>query len=154
MPGAIDSKRVVERFVAEVINGDRPEAMDELVSEGELRGGIAWLKRAFPDHALSIEKLLAAEDDHVSALFVASGTHLGPLEDVPADGDSLPPTGRRFEVPLTALYKVDDGRISRHWLDWDWVSILDQLGFVVKVEPPSNAATGVGVQGKPRNGEA
>ena len=154
MPGAIESKRVVERFVAEVINDDRPEAMDELVSEGELRGGIAWMKRAFPDHALSIEKLFAAENDHVAALFVASGTHLGPLEDVPADGDSLPPTGRQFEVPLTALYKVDDGRISGHWLDWDWVSILGQLGFVVKVELPSSAATGVGVQGKPKNGDA
>jgi predicted ester cyclase len=141
MPVAIDPKRVVERFVAEVINEGRPEAMDELVSDAELRGGIAWLKRAFPDHALGIEKLLIAEDHHVAATLVASGTHLGPLEDVPADGDSLAATGRRFEVPLAAIYKVDGGRISGHWLDWDWVSILHQLGFIVRAEQPSDAST-------------
>jgi predicted ester cyclase len=50
----------------------------------------------------------------------------------------VPPTGRRFEVPLTAIYKVDDGRINRHWLNWDWVSILDQLGFAVNVEPSTD----------------
>lgn len=143
MPGAIDSKRVVERFVAEVINEGRTESMDELVSEVELRDGIAWLKRAFPDHALRINKLLAAEDDHVAAQFVASGTHLGPLEDVPDEGDSLPATGRRFEVPLAAIYKVDDGRISGHWLDWDWLSILHQLGLVVGVQQPADAPNGV-----------
>ena len=135
MPRTIDSKRVVERFVVEVVNDGRPEAMEELVSEGELRGGIAWIKRAFPDHALKIESLFAAEDDHVAAQFVAAGTHLGPLDDVPVDGKTLHPTGRRFEVPLTAIYKVDDGRISDHWLNWDWVAILDQLGFTLRAEP-------------------
>jgi predicted ester cyclase len=135
MPETIDSRRVVERFVVEVINEGRPEAMEELVSEAELRGGIAWVKRAFPDHALKIESLLAAEDDHVAAQFVASGTHLGPLHDVPTDGNTLLPTGRRFEVPLTAIYKVEDGRISDHWLNWDWVAILDQLGFTLRAEP-------------------
>ena len=135
MPGTIDSKRVVERFVVEVVNEGRPEAMEELVSDGELPGGVAWFKRAFPDHALKIESLLAAEDDHVAAQFIASGTHLGPLDDVPAEGHTLPPTGRRFEVPLTAIYRVDDGRISDHWLNWDWVAILDQLGFALRAEP-------------------
>jgi ketosteroid isomerase-like protein len=135
MPGTIDSKRVVERFVVEVVNEGRPEAMEELVSHGELPGGVAWFKRAFPDHALKIESLLAAEDDHVAAQFVASGTHLGPLDDVPAEGHTLPPAGRRFEVPLTAIYRVDDGRISDHWLNWDWVAILDQLGFALRAEP-------------------
>jgi hypothetical protein len=63
MEGANDPKRVVARFVDEVINEGRSESMDELVAEAELREGIAWFKAAFPDHRLRIEKLLAAEDD-------------------------------------------------------------------------------------------
>jgi steroid delta-isomerase-like uncharacterized protein len=133
MPEVKDPKRVVARFVAELINEGSSGAMAELVSEDELRDGIAWFKNVFPDHALRIEKLLAAEDDHVAAQLVATGTHLGVLKGVPAEGDSFAPTGRRFEVPLTALYKVDSGRISRHWLVWDWVSIFDQLGLRLRV---------------------
>ena len=129
-----ESKRIVARFVAEVINEGRPESMDELVAEKGLRGGIAWFRGAFPDHALRIEKLLAAEDNYVAAQFVASGTHRGQLEGVPAEGYSFAPTGRRFEVPLTAIYKVDDGRISGHWLVWDWFSIFEQLGLDVRYQ--------------------
>jgi predicted ester cyclase len=116
--------------------------MNELVAEEALKEGLAWSKEAFPDHAVIPEKLLAAENDHVVAVLRASGTHRGPLRDVRFDGQSMtdrpgrsagvlktiPPTGKRWEVYTTALYKVEDGRITAHWLVWDWLSILDQLG--------------------------
>jgi predicted ester cyclase len=137
-----DARRIVERFLAEAITAGDSAAMDELVAEEELKQGIAWMKQAFPDHAVTTEKLLAAEDDHVVALLRASGTHLGPLRGVRFNGQSMsdragrsgevmetiPPTGKRWEIYATALYEVKDRRISAHWIVWDWLSILEQLG--------------------------
>ena len=137
-----DARRIVERFLAEAVTAGDSAAMEELVAEEELKQGVAWIKEAFPDHAVIPEKLLAADDDHVVALLRASGTHLGPLRGARFDGQSMsgrpgraagvmetiPPTGKRWEVNATALYKVEDGRISAHWIVWDWLSILEQLG--------------------------
>ena len=151
MNSAEDARRIVERFLAEAVTAGDGAAMDELVAEEELREGVAWIKEAFPDHAVIPEKLLAAADDHVVAVLRASGTHLGPLSGVRLDGqsmsgrpgrsasemDTIPATGKRWEVYTTALYKVDHGRISAHWLVWDWLSILEQLGaleFVTRAQ--------------------
>ena len=142
MKSAEDARRIVERFLAEAVSAGDSAAMEELVAEEELKQGVAWIKGAFPDHAVTPEKLLAAEDDHVVAVLRASGTHLGPLSGVRLEGQSMsgrpgrsagvmetiPPTGKRWEVYATALYKVEDGRITAHWLVWDWLSILEQLG--------------------------
>src|SRR3990170_7867336 len=137
-----DARRIVKRFLAEAVTAGDSAAMDELVAEEQLKQGVAWIKEAFPDHAVIPEILLAAEDDHVVALLRASGTHLGPLRDVRFGGQSMtgragtsaevmetiPPTGKRWEIYATALYKVEDRRISAHWIVWDWLSILEQLG--------------------------
>jgi hypothetical protein len=84
-----DARRIVERFLAEAVTAGDSAAMEELVAEEELKQGVAWIKEAFPDHAVIPEKLLAADDDHVIALLRASGTHLGPLRDVRFDGQSM-----------------------------------------------------------------
>ena len=137
------ARRTVERFLTEAINRGDVSAMDELVAEEDLKGGVAWVKDAFPDHTVIPEKLLAADDGHVVAVLRASGTHLGPLHGLPFEGQSMtrlqgrttgrvmkdiPPTGKRWEVYTTALYKVEVGRITAHWLVWDWLAILEQLG--------------------------
>jgi predicted ester cyclase len=142
-----DARHIVERFLAEAVTAGDSAAMDELVAEEGLKQGVAWFKEAFPDHAVVPEKLLAAEDDHVVALLRASGTHLGPLSGVPLEGQSMSghpgrstgvmetvsPTGKRWEVNATALYKVEVGQISAHWIVWDWLSILDQIGALESV---------------------
>jgi predicted ester cyclase len=91
------ARRIVERFLAEAVTAGDSAAMDELVAEEDLKQGVGWIKEALPDHAVIPEKLLVAEDDHVVALIRASGTHLGPLRDVPFDGQSMsgfdPPRG-------------------------------------------------------------
>ena len=142
-----DARHIVERFLAEAVTAGDSAAMDELVAEEGLKQGVAWFKEAFPDHAAMPEKLLAAEDDHVVAVLRVSGTHLGPLSGVPLEGQSMsghpgrstgvmetvPPTGKRWEVDATALYKVEDGQISAHWIVWDWLAILDQIGALGSV---------------------
>jgi predicted ester cyclase len=125
--GSIEaSKRVVTAFLAAITDGD-DAAVDRLVSEEGLKVGIAVFRRAFPDHAIRATRLLAAEDDHVVAWLVGSGTHLGPLVGFPTPDRTLEPTGRRWESSFLAVYRLTEGRVSNHWVGWPWLEILDQL---------------------------
>lgn len=116
-------RRVVERYVAEVLAG--PGAADELVASSELRERSDRLRRAFPD--LEVQTVvLVAERELVAGHFVARGTHLGLFQGVP-------PTGRRWEASWTGVYRVEDRQIVDAWVTWDHLSLLEQLAAVERV---------------------
>src|SRR5689334_18864328 len=98
-----ENKQVVERIWAELVNGGRLEALQELVSPnfvdhaplpglpsdvGGLRERLRILHRAFPDFRSTILDLVA-ENDKVVAFVVSTGTHREDFAGVPA-------TGRQF----------------------------------------------------------
>jgi predicted ester cyclase len=118
-------RRVVERYVAEVLTSGRPGAADELVSSSEVRQRSARLRRAFPDLEVRSVVLLA-EHDLVAGHFGAQGTHLGLYQGVP-------PTERRCETSWTAVYRIEDGRIAEAWVTWDQLSLMEQLAAVRRV---------------------
>jgi len=118
-------KRVVQRFLAEVLTGAGPGIADELVANEELRQRTRGLRAAFPD--LEVEtRLLLAEEDLVAGHFIGRGTHLGIFQGVP-------PTGRAWEARWTAVYRVEDDRIADAWMTWDYLSLLEQLAAVERV---------------------
>lgn len=102
------------------------DALDErLVSDVPLRQRDAGLRAAFPDLVLR-PQILEATGDLVAGHFAASGTHLGLFQGVP-------PTGRRWRASVTALYRVEAGRIAAAWMTWDQLALLEQLGAVERV---------------------
>jgi predicted ester cyclase len=118
-------KRVVQRFLAEVLTGAGPGISDELVANEELRQRTRGLRAAFPD--LEVEtRLLLVEEDLVAGHFIGRGTHLGIFQGVP-------PTGRAWEARWTAVYRVEDDRIADAWMTWDYLSLLEQLAAVERV---------------------
>jgi steroid delta-isomerase-like uncharacterized protein len=118
-------KQVVERYLADVLNGGGRGSAHELLSSGELRQRAHSLRAAFPD--LEVETVvLLAEDDLVAGHFVARGTHKGLFQGVP-------PTGRTWETRCTAVYRVESDRIAGAWVTWDSLSLLEQLGAVERV---------------------
>ena len=126
---AIDPRRVVERYLHEVLSGAGSATADELIASEEVRQRTAGFLRAFPD--LDVQALLVvAEGEHVAAHFVARGTHRGLF-------DGAPPTGRQWEACGTAIYRVVDGRIADAWVTWDRLSLLEQLDAVRRVETVS-----------------
>lgn len=120
-------KRVVERYVAEVLGGGR--SADELVSSAELQQRVDAMRRAFPDLVIETIALLG-EGDLVAAHLVARGTHLGVYQGVP-------PTGRTWEARCTAVYRVEAGRIADAWVTWDQLTLLEQLGAVERAQAVS-----------------
>jgi steroid delta-isomerase-like uncharacterized protein len=101
----------------------------ELVPSGDVYDGAAAVRRyydetrgAFPDQRNRLRALHVAEGT-VVVEFILEGTHLGKLR-------SLPPTGRAFECPMTALFLFNEGgrEIVCERVYFDALTILKQLG--------------------------
>lgn len=94
------ARRTVERFPTEAINRGDVAAMDELVAEEDLKGGVASVKDAFPDHTVIPEKLLAADDGHV----VAREKYVSRSQADPAGRSGAGATTSRGRSPRTTPY--------------------------------------------------
>ena len=132
--GTEENKALVRRFVDEVINGLRPEAIDELVADGYayhapgmeiagregIAGVFAMLRAAFPDWHEDIEDLIA-EGDKVVFRVTGRGTHQGEFQGVP-------PSGRPVTVAGTDIVRLEDGKLAEHWANFDQLGLMAQIG--------------------------
>jgi steroid delta-isomerase-like uncharacterized protein len=80
-----------------------------------------------PDQHVTLDQLVA-EGDRVAVLATYSGTHTGPMGNFPA-------TGKRFESPFLAIFRIEAGEIAELWIEWDNVHMLTQLGLLPPQEP-------------------
>ncbi len=139
------NKDLVVRFT-DALNATDWEALDEIVTDDFTRHSQATegppatsreefiqLQKSFlvpfPDQRVTIEKLIA-EGDWVAGLATYSGTHTGPMGEIPA-------TGKSVESTFLALFRIEAGRIAELWVEWDNVAILKQLGLFPPPPPPS-----------------
>lgn len=120
--GKADARRTVERFLEEVLNGDRPGAGDRLIANAGLRRKVEAFREAFPDLSVA-PQLVIADGEYVAVHLTGRGTHRGIFQGVPA-------TGRSWAASGSALYRVEHGMVVDMWENWDLLSILEQLGGV------------------------
>jgi steroid delta-isomerase-like uncharacterized protein len=99
----------------------------ELVGTGQVYDGPEEVmryfdetRRAFPDQRNELLALHHA-DDAVLVEAVVRGTHLGPLQ-------SLPPTGRSFELPILSIFVFDGDELVCERVYFDSNTMLRQLG--------------------------
>ena len=85
---------------------------------------------SFPDQRVTIHDMVA-EGDRVAVRATYSGTHTGPMGDVP-------PTGKAVESPFLAMFRIESGRIAELWVEWDNVAMLTQLGLFPAPPPPAD----------------
>lgn len=141
------NKTVVRRIVEEHWNKKNAALVSELFAsnvsldtpDGVLTGleGASFLLQAyataFPDFRLSIDDLLA-DGNQVVLRWTFTGTHRGPLADIPA-------SGRQVRVPRgIAIFRIDAGKVDRGHLAWDKYALLQQLGVL-----PMNTSAGAQV---------
>lgn len=119
---AAEPRDVVERFLADVMSGSRPDSAPELVGSQPLRRRIEALRMAFPDLQVRTVRTVV-QDSLVAVHLVATGTHHGRYQ-------GAPPTGRSWSSTCSAIFDVRDGRIVDFWLTWDTLTIAEQLGVV------------------------
>ena len=83
---------------------------------------VAGLLAAFPDLHFTIEDQVVS-GDKVATRWTAEGTNTAPLGEVPA-------TGRRVHVDGLILDRVENGRVTERWEQWDQMAMMRQLGLL------------------------
>ncbi len=138
-----ENKAVVRRFVEEVQSHHKLELLDQLFDpsfndHASFQGsvpGIEGFKQlfgmmlgAFPDlHAIIHDQI--AEGDKVVTRKTFEATHKG-------DFRGVPPTGKQVEIGVIDIFRVVDGRIVEHWMQADFLGLMQQLGVI----PPPGPA--------------
>jgi steroid delta-isomerase-like uncharacterized protein len=139
MPPTAALRRKREAIVKEHMDSENRHEFDatldtfhhpryELIGTGEVHDGPEQVakyfedtRRAFPDQR---NELLALHhsDDAVIVEAVIRGTHKGPLQ-------SLPPTGREFELPILAMFVFEEDNLVCERVYFDQLTVLEQLGI-------------------------
>jgi uncharacterized protein len=138
-----ENKELVRRVTTEGVNTGDLEVFRAMLASDyvrrsqattgmeEIRGVEAMLNflqahfAAFPDWHEEID-LMIAEGDMVAYITTGTGTHTGPMGDVPA-------TGNTVEVITYVIQRIEGGKIAETWVGWDNLAILSQL----RLFPPS-----------------
>ena len=142
-----DNKRLVRGALVEIYERGDLELANELVHPDfedhepahpehptgpeSVQQTVRGLRDAFGDLRFEIEDEIA-ERDRVVQRVTMSGRHTGPLM-------GREPTGRKFAVRHTYIWRVAGGRIVEHWGSRDDIGLLAQLGLLsFGDEPPAD----------------
>ena len=77
---------------------------------------------AFPNIRFTSDNVVA-EGDRVAISWVASGTNTGPLM-------GMPPTGKSATVLGCNIMQIEAGKIVAHWVYFDRMALMMQLGAI------------------------
>ena len=132
------NKQLVRRY-QEIYNSNNLDELDEVIAFNvfmpkimpNMPSGLEGAKQVhqttllgMPDFHTEIQDLFA-EGDKVVARVLMTGTHTGNFYGIPA-------TGKRVEFTGMFIARIENGRIVEHWGEEDSLSLLKQLGYVVK----------------------
>lgn len=130
MNSHMDARRVVERYLHDVLGGPGATPPDEVISNETLRQKVAAFRRSFGNVEVT-PHLIVAAGDHAAVHFSARAIHTGTFQ-------GIRPTGRSWTASCSALFRVEDGRIADFWVTWDVLAILEQIGGLRRL-PGSSA---------------
>jgi steroid delta-isomerase-like uncharacterized protein len=127
--------RLAHVFYEEMLNQGKMELLDQLLSPdfvnhpGELdtiapgveafRGVLIHIKTAFPNLHFTIHDTVA-QTDRLAVRWTMEGTHLNPLNDIPA-------TGKRITGYGITIFVLKDGKIAELWSQTDRLGMIQQL---------------------------
>jgi predicted ester cyclase len=117
--------KAVSNGVAEAISKEDLDALDELMAPDlaeEFKRDKAEIRQGFLDYSgTNVDQI--SEGEKVANRFVFLGTHLGEFEGVA-------PTGKRVEFIGNSIDRVVEGKIVESWVEWDQLSVMQQLGAI------------------------
>lgn len=134
------NKKIVKRFVDDVLNGKRPEVLDEICADDyvdhAMPYGIPGTKEGFkmfvqaglgvfPDVNVKLEEMIA-EGDLVMYFDMATGIQHG-------DYFGLKPTGKPVSWFEMHAFRVKGAQITEHWA-------LESFGLISRADQANRAA--------------
>jgi steroid delta-isomerase-like uncharacterized protein len=129
------SHTIVHRWMEEVWNKGRVEAIDEMLADDVVVHGLGGAairgregyKPFFETMHNTFSQIEVVVDDAVeqgdtiAARCTVRGTHTG-------DGMGSAPTGRRVEFSGMTMVKVKDGKMVEGWNNFDFAGMMQQIG--------------------------
>ena len=143
---AAQTAELSRRIFEDVWNRKNLSAIDNLISADYVHhdasspaaSGIDGYKQfvnyymnAFPDAHFTVDDAFTDGRNEVTR-WTVTGTHEGELAGIPR-------TGRRFSVTGITIARIDNGKITESWNNWDALGLMQQLG-VVSSEAKGRAA--------------
>jgi steroid delta-isomerase-like uncharacterized protein len=120
---------VADQIVApNYANHDPAGPMPESGREG-LKKHVTAYRTALADLTFTIDDALA-EGNKVTVRWTARSTHKGVLM-------GIAPTGKPVTVTGISVVRVTGGKVAEHWVTWDALGMMQQLGAI----PPLGQAT-------------
>jgi predicted ester cyclase len=116
----IDTREFIEGYFEAMTSQPKTEdLLNQYISDASLKEHIRQAETAFPGYQI-IRHQVVAEGDMVAVRGTVQGVHKGEFA-------GIAPTGKRISADLMIFYRVTDGRIVEHWMQWDVKSVMDQL---------------------------
>ena len=124
-----DNTQFVTRYLETLSGQAKPvDLVARFVSDPDLVEHIRQVEAAFPKYELLIEEIVGERD-----LVVVRGLFRG-VQQGPFAG--IEPTGIAASAGLMIMYRIQDGRIAQHWLQFDMAGLLAQLQADVPAAAP------------------
>ena len=96
---------------------------DQYMGHEQVRAFYAGAFSGLPDLKIDVKNTYATEEAVILEVII-SGTHLGPFRNIP-------PTGKRIEYPLCAIYTFDEeNKLAGEKIYYDSATVLRQLGIL------------------------
>ena len=112
------NKEVVRTYLDAALTGGDLSALDATVSNSDLKQRVKGFWAAFTDRLIAMDSIIA-EGDYVAAHFNMETKHVGPFWGIDA-------TNKRVSLSCTAMYRLENGKISDYINTWDWMSLFQQ----------------------------
>jgi steroid delta-isomerase-like uncharacterized protein len=139
------NKALVRRF-GDAMNARRWDLLDEIVAPDFVRHcqatpGVdvrslqafkAFVRddtATFPDSVQTLRHIVA-DGDFVAVWLTYEGTQRGPM-------GPFPPSGKRMQLDVGAVLRVEGGKLAEMWVTWDNMAALAQLGHLPMVPTPN-----------------
>jgi steroid delta-isomerase-like uncharacterized protein len=125
------NKALVRRFITEIFEQGRPQAVDELCADDfightwgnadreGLKATMARVATALADVHFQIDDMIA-EGDRVAVRLTAGARQVGEFMGMPASGHS-------YEIGEIHIFRVRDGKVSEHWHEFGRPGLIKQL---------------------------
>ena len=132
------NKALAERYIDAAFNQPDLDALKKILSpdyvhhpqlgtdeslDDALRG-LQERTTMFPDQAITVEDMFV-KGNKIALRCIFSGTHTG-------DSGGFPATGKKVEMRVFMIIRVENGKIAEDWGSRDLLSLYQQLGFELK----------------------
>ncbi len=115
-----ENKTLITDYLRAMSGRSKPaDLVQKYVADPALAAHIAETEAAFPNYEIAVEDTIA-ERDLVSVRAKFRGIHQGFFAGIAA-------TGATVSAGLIIIYRVANGRIVEHWMQFDRLALLEQL---------------------------